>query len=282
MLHHRLVYGFFMTLIFLALMGVDGWLDGSLGATFAHQPIRAPILTLVAAILMIPAHLELARILKQKGFYVYTVITLPVCIFTATFFFWRQFHLNDKTAIAWVIVLILTIFWIQFRRFGIPGTIGNTAASVFTIFYLGVFCSFILAIRIQFGWLTFLLFIFTIKCSDIGAYVIGTYFGKRKLCPSISAGKTWEGLGGAMLASAVFSLLFCLIFDIIPIRYAVVFGAAFGLLGQLSDLVESMLKRDAAVKDSSHSIPGFGGILDVIDSLLATAPIGYLVFDVLF
>jgi phosphatidate cytidylyltransferase len=144
--------------------------------------------------------------------------------------------------------------------------------------YLGFLCLFVLGIRVLWGPWVLLAFIFTVKGSDIGAYTLGRLFGKHKMCPSISPGKTWEGLAGAALFGILVSLGFSCFCDIMPPLWAIVFGAVFGVLGQAGDLVESMIKRDAASKDSSSSIPGFGGILDVIDSPLATAPIAFAFF----
>jgi phosphatidate cytidylyltransferase len=120
------------------------------------------------------------------------------------------------------------------------------------------------------------MFVFVIKSSDIGAYTFGRLFGRHKLAPRVSPGKTWEGLGGAVVFAAVVSLAFALIFGIMRVWIAPVFGATMAVVGQLSDLSESMLKRDAQQKDSSNRVPGFGGILDVIDSPLFAAPCAYL------
>jgi phosphatidate cytidylyltransferase len=141
--------------------------------------------------------------------------------------------------------------------------------------YVGFLCTFILGIRILWGPWVLLFFIFTVKASDIGAYTLGRLFGTHKMAPKISPGKTWEGLGGAVLFGAVVSIGISSLCGIMPVLQATVFGAVFGLLGQMGDLIESMLKRDAAVKDSSASVPGFGGLLDVIDSPLATAPAAF-------
>jgi phosphatidate cytidylyltransferase len=123
-----------------------------------------------------------------------------------------------------------------------------------------------------------LMFIFVVKSSDIGAYTFGRLFGKHKLSPRVSPKKTWEGLGGAVIAAALVSVAFAAVFGIMTIWLAPVFGACMAVVGQLSDLSESMLKRDAQQKDSSNRVPGFGGILDVIDSLLFAAPVAYLFF----
>ena len=166
----------------------------------------------------------------------------------------------------------------QAIKFGTEGTIRNISASFFSIIYLGFLCSFILGIRIAWGPWSLLLFIFVVKASDIGAYTLGRLFWKHKMCPSISPGKTWEGLAGAALFGAGVSLGFSHFSGIMPTLWAIGFGAVFGVLGQMGDLAESIIKRDAASKDSSASIPGFGGILDVIDSPLATAPAAFAFF----
>jgi phosphatidate cytidylyltransferase len=124
------------------------------------------------------------------------------------------------------------------------------------------------------------MFVFVIKSSDIGAYTFGRLWGRHKLAPRVSPGKTWEGLGGAVVFAGIVSFALALVFDIMGAWIAPVFGAIMAVVGQLSDLSESMLKRDAQQKDSSNRVPGFGGILDVIDSPLFAAPCAYLFFSI--
>jgi phosphatidate cytidylyltransferase len=116
--------------------------------------------------------------------------------------------------------------------------------------------------------------------NDAAAFAGGRLFGRHKLAPRVSPGKTWEGLGGAVIAAVAVSLAFALVFGIMRVWLAPVFGVVMAVVGQLSDLVESMLKRDAQQKDSSNRVPGFGGILDVIDSPLFAAPCAYLFFAI--
>ncbi|HEU4584810.1 MAG TPA: phosphatidate cytidylyltransferase, partial [Gemmatimonadaceae bacterium] len=120
--------------------------------------------------------------------------------------------------------------------------------------------------------------------SDTAAYFVGRALGKRKLIPSVSPGKTVAGAVGALVASVVVSWLYA--------RYvlphfgrlsmlgwqAVWFGIVLSVAVQIGDLAESLIKRDGKVKDSSHIIPGHGGMLDRIDSLLFAIPVAYLVF----
>jgi len=146
------------------------------------------------------------------------------------------------------------------------------------MWYLGLLSSFPLAMRIEFGLWPMLMFVFVIKSSDIGAYAIGTLYGKRKFSPKISPGKTWEGMGGACAAAVIVAVGFAVGCGIMAWWMAVGFGLCFAFLGQMGDLAESMMKRDAERKDSANKVPGFGGVLDIIDSILVAAPFGYLFF----
>ncbi len=286
MLKHRLVFGTLMILVFVGLVLLDGWLDGSLKEAVPDKPIQATIFTLLIVLLAIPAQLELGYLIKQTGAHLFKSVTIPAAILMATVFYWMQYVDNDVKFFTFYILFVsvlsfLALFLAQALKFGTQGTIRNVSASFFSIIYLGLFCMFIHGIRITWGPCVLLFFVFTIKSSDIGAYTFGRLFGKHKLCPRISPGKTWEGLAGASVFAAGVSFVFSHFCDIIPGLWAVAFGAVFGVLGQLGDLVESMIKRDAASKDSSNRIPGFGGLLDVIDSPLATAPAASAVFMIL-
>src|SRR5690606_24242317 len=127
-----------------------------------------------------------------------------------------------------------------------------------------------------------------VKFTDIGAFFGGRAFGRRKLIPWLSPGKTWEGLiCGLLTAGAVGAAMAPFISanrtDISGLEWqkGLIFGIILGGIGQLGDLLESLMKRDANVKDSGSVIPGFGGILDVIDSPLVAAPFAYLLFSII-
>ena len=142
----------------------------------------------------------------------------------------------------------------------------------------------------------FLYFVVTVKSTDIGAYFIGTLIGKKRLCPNISPKKSVEGSIGGVLFSVILGML--LFFTVEPIndvflKVATLFNASLSttkiiaaiialslnivlsILGQIGDLIESIWKRDAEIKDSASYIPGMGGVCDVIDSLLLPAPLMY-------
>lgn len=278
MLKHRLLFGSIMTAVFVGLILLDGYWDGSLSHQLPQKPVRATIFAILIALMAIPAQFELGNLIKQTSGHLFISVTIPTSVLLATTLYWGQFISFQPYMLLILSFSFLALFIIQALKFGTEGTIHNVSVSFFSIMYLGFLSMFVLWIRIMYGPWVLLMFIFTVKGSDIGAYTLGRLFGKHKLCPKISPGKTWEGLAGAALFGALVSLGFSHFCDIMPVFWAIGFGAAFGILGQMGDLAESMIKRDAASKDSSSSIPGFGGLLDVIDSPLATAPAGFAFF----
>jgi phosphatidate cytidylyltransferase len=115
---------------------------------------------------------------------------------------------------------------------------------------------------------------------DSGAYFAGRAFGRHKLFPRVSPNKTWEGaVAGFVIAVLVFFLFQQLLLPYLAVRDALVCGGIVGIFGQIGDLTESLLKRDAGVKDSSTLIPGHGGVLDRFDSVLFVAPLLFVYFD---
>ncbi|HEY4415750.1 MAG TPA: phosphatidate cytidylyltransferase [Verrucomicrobiae bacterium] len=123
-------------------------------------------------------------------------------------------------------------------------------------------------------------FILLTKFSDMGAYLIGSLIGKHKMIPRISPAKTWEGFGGAILVSTGASLAFVhFLGSHMPgmnTLHAIILGVVLSSTAVIGDLIESLFKREAGVKDSGKFFPGIGGILDLLDSLLFNAPIMYL------
>ena len=125
-----------------------------------------------------------------------------------------------------------------------------------------------------------LYFILITKFSDMGAYLVGSLVGRHKMIPRISPGKTWEGFGGAVFLSTISSLIFVhFLHDKMagmnPL-HAIILGILLSSTAVIGDLIESLFKREAGVKDSGNLFPGIGGILDLLDSLLFNAPIMYL------
>jgi phosphatidate cytidylyltransferase len=154
----------------------------------------------------------------------------------------------------------------------------NVGAGLLALIYLGLLGTFAVAVRADFGVWALLMYVCVVKAADIGAFAVGSLLGRHKLVPTISPGKTWEGLAGAVVVAAGVAVLLGRPCGIMATPWAVVFGILFAVIGQLGDLAESMLKRDAQVKDASDRVPGFGGVLDVLDSPLGAAPWAYVFF----
>ena len=130
------------------------------------------------------------------------------------------------------------------------------------------------------GRLFLIYFVLVTKFSDTGAYAVGSLIGRHKMVPRISPGKTWEGFGGAIALSTAASLVFVYFLGSrmagMNWAHAIVLGILLGVTAVIGDLIESLFKREAGVKDSGRLFPGIGGILDLLDSLLFNAPIMYL------
>jgi phosphatidate cytidylyltransferase len=195
------------------------------------------------------------------------------------------YTLSLAAIIAMVLVLFASTIWLRGPS-GKPTS--SVAITAFGVLYAGLF-SFIYAVRYHdyavgatAGTALAFLPIFLTWTTDVGAYAFGRMFGSKKLIPSVSPGKTVEGAVGGLGLTIVICLLYVR-FILMPyaqlgltIQGAVLFAIVVSVAGQTGDLAESLLKREAGVKDSSRILPGHGGILDRFDSLLFVMPIAFL------
>jgi phosphatidate cytidylyltransferase len=283
MLKHRLIFGTLMTIGFIAMVLFDAWLDGSASVQKPNAPIQATLLVVFLIIVAVPANLELSRLVNSAGAKIFLPIAIAGSVLLSTVWYWSQFFAdkNQFAALFFIFVVcfsVLAIFLWQGLKYATIGVFANCGANLLALIYLGALTSFVVAVRIDFGPIAFLMYIFVVKCADIGAYTTGRLFGRHKFSPVLSPKKTWEGMAGAVVFAAVVSSIIAVVFDIMLLWQAILFGVIFAFLGQLGDLAESMLKRAAQQKDASNSVPGFGGVLDVIDSPLATGVFAYLFF----
>ncbi|MGA8114865.1 MAG: phosphatidate cytidylyltransferase, partial [Actinocatenispora sp.] len=120
-----------------------------------------------------------------------------------------------------------------------------------------------------------------VVCSDTGGYAVGVFLGKHRMAPVISPGKSWEGFAGSVAVSALAGALILLLGFDRPWWYGVVFGVAVSLASVLGDLAESLLKRDLGLKDMGHLLPGHGGVMDRLDSILLAVPVAFALLSVL-
>jgi len=175
--------------------------------------------------------------------------------------------------------LVLTVLASLAWRLADPaeGFLRDVAASTFTAAYVPFLAGFasLLAVPDD-GPRRVATFLAVVVASDIGGYAAGALLGRHALAPSVSPKKSWEGFVGSLLAcGAVGAVLFVQLFDASPLL-GVGFGVAVALTATLGDLGESMVKRDIGIKDMGTLLPGHGGIMDRLDSLLPTAPVAYL------
>jgi phosphatidate cytidylyltransferase len=190
-----------------------------------------------------------------------------------------------------VILLVLGVFFRQLPQRGNPKPIETMTNTVFGILYIPWLLNFMTKLTYldvpnvvgSEGGRFFVLYLILItKFSDVGAYVVGSLFGRHKMIPRISPNKTWEGAVGAVLVPLGLSVaMYYAQFDWFnslhfTLRDAILLGVLFGFVAMIGDLAKSLIKRQAQVKDSGKFIPGIGGALDLVDSLLFTAPIFYL------
>ncbi len=184
------------------------------------------------------------------------------------------------------VAILMATFLSQSLSFRRPGaTMTTIAATILALAYVGLLGGFIVQMRWldgpYHGLIPLTLLFATAKGSDIGAYTLGRIAGRHKLWPSLSPNKTVEGaIGGLLLgvlaALAVSSLAkYALKSPCLGWPETLGFGLVVAFMAQLGDLMESMIKRDSERKDASSAVPGFGGLLDVLDSLLFAAPVAY-------
>lgn len=185
-----------------------------------------------------------------------------------------------------IIIILLTLKELFRNR---ESAINNLGSSLLGILYLGFFTSAILRLREYFEGSDYLLggyfiiaILVTIWVCDSAAFFVGTAIGRHKLFPRVSPKKSWEGAIAGFVFSIV-TMLFAkwIILDILTWVDAAAIGIIIGVFGQTGDLIESLIKRDAGVKDSSSILPGHGGIFDRFDSLLFTAPLIFLYLEYL-
>lgn len=187
-------------------------------------------------------------------------------------------------------VAVLAGFVVAIVRYQQPGrVVVNLALSILALAYVGLLLSFVVQLRlfgtnVQ-GLLALVSMIAVVKMCDTGAYTVGRLIGRHKMAPQLSPGKTWEGAAGGLLfavigAWAAFALLAPHLngrpSESLEACRWISYGLIVGVAGMLGDLAESLLKRNAGRKDSSPWMPGFGGVLDVLDSILFAAPVAYL------
>ena len=292
MLRYRLSLG---PVLIALLLGVF-WADAALEGASVPSPLRPLLLGREAfppgaamfalAMLISPlASAELAAILRANGvtaskraMWFATFLGLVVSCVVPTDISGALGGAIVASAAAFVLVGSLIFYS---RKKTVEGVVAAAGGTLLAFAYLGLLFGFLLAIRREHSaWVVLAILLITKSC-DIGAYFTGRTIGRHKLIPWLSPGKTWEGLAGGVALATALGVLAAVLSQraewtsSYAIWQGALLGATLALVGQLGDLLASLLKRDAGIKDSSSVLPGFGGVLDVIDSPLLAAPAAF-------
>jgi phosphatidate cytidylyltransferase len=174
--------------------------------------------------------------------------------------------------------VVLAAFLAEMVTFKEPGgSVVRVALTVWVVAYLALLPSFLAQVRwLKDGAPALALCIFVPKSCDIGAYFTGRALGRHRMTPVLSPKKTWEGLAGGLVTAMLVAFGINRFFPVLSGDVSALgFGLVVGGAGVLGDLAESLIKRDCQRKDASAAVPGFGGVLDVIDAILFAAPVAY-------
>lgn len=301
MLSKRLITGPLLVILLLGLAYLDGWVGTRQIATslymgwpmgeFGIETIPPGLIIFLTCCCIIPlASVELATMSKAGGTRCNAGLTgcfsiLILCTM------WIGSAIPDSPGSSMLVVSLLasilaTCFIASLVVYAwgarTDGVLTASASTLCFASYLGLFLGFYLLIRADHSIWWIIGIIAIVKMCDTGAYFIGSAIGRHKLIPWLSPGKTWEGLAGGLLVSmltawglASMSAHWLPAEPVIPFVWAMGLGLAIGLTGQAGDLVMSLIKRSAQVKDSSSLLPGLGGVMDVLDSPLLAAPVAW-------
>ncbi len=223
---------------------------------------------------------EFYTLVERKGIPIFKTSGISIGILVPLSIFFT-FEPTKGWELLFIIAVLLTIFVLQFTRRENSNAIFGVSTTIFGILYISWTFSFMLKLKLMenpalpSGGLLVAFLLLVTKMGDIGAYIVGTYFGKHSLIPRISPKKSVEGALGGFLFSVGAAFASRSFLPSIPIHHLLILGCLLGVLAQVGDLSESLIKRDCQVKDSADYIPGLGGVLDLVDSILFTAPTLY-------
>lgn len=242
---------------------------------FSAYTVFRPIFSLFLAAIVGAALWELYKIAKIKGYRPLSALGIIGSIaYVYSIFLATEYPRFDVLPFAFLLFLLMGGFVVYFYTRSQP--LVNLSLTFFGLIYLTIPLSLMIPIIFDYG-RSYLIFLIAVtKLTDTGAYFIGSYFGKTKLAPYISPNKSWEGAIGGFFIGTLTSFLFALFYPKLGFTLieSIIVGAVLSLASQFGDLTESLLKRDVGVKDSNQ-LPGLGGMLDVVDSLVFTTPLLY-------
>lgn len=286
-LRNRLTFGPLLLAGLLGMLWLDWFIERQGG------PKGVGLLTLL--LLLVPlATIELARLFDAENIRPFRLLTVIGGALIIIHGFCTQFGAFKPIAATTLALLMvgvpLAAALTKAAQRQTQRAIVSMAGTLLSVMYLGGLAWFFVALRVKTGeqeprfvgtTMHIVMILLCVKFTDIGAYFTGKNLGKHKLIYWLSPGKTWEGLIGGLVTAALVGAACSPAIVGLDWWKGAIFGAVIGFVGQCGDLLESLMKRDAEVKDSGSLVPGFGGVLDIIDSPLVAAPVAYLLFGLL-
>ena len=253
---------------------------------FASIWFGNPWFSIVVAVAALLGVIEFYTMVGRRGWQPLTFFgTLWTLFFIFNAYYAPQYSSNNihilVTSALIASTVALSLVWVLFLRSSGEKVMVSWAASVAGIFYMGWLLSYWVLIMNSYGgdwngrdWI--ILALFSTFAVDTTAYFIGRAWGRHKMAPTVSPGKTWEGAAGGLVGAIVAVIALALLLDI-DISYSemVILGLLIAVFAQLGDLAESKLKRSMGVKEAGNLIPGHGGILDRLDSIVFTGVVVY-------
>jgi len=258
----------------------------------------APVLLAFVALLAWRGSTELVDLLRTRSFTPNRLLVVTSSVLVAVSSWFGRFpHMPiviapDGNTLAQVTLTysctVLALFALATYRYREPGQSMETlGAELLIVSYIGVLLGVATQLRwvagADAGYLVIGSLLIVVKAGDIGAYFCGRFLGRRQMAPRLSPGKTWAGAVGAIIGSALGGVLWLRYATPLFNRewsppewyWAAIYGLILGVVGLIGDLCESLIKRDVGKKDSASLFPGFGGLLDLLDSPLLAAPAAY-------
>lgn len=226
---------------------------------------------------------EFFNLAQKKGIFVYKYFgTLIGMLVPIILYFQSGVEGYFAAEPFFIVIACLFTFVLLFIRRENAQALSSISVTMFGLLYIAWFFSFFVKLKfLPQGALLVAFLILVTKMGDVGAYFVGRSIGKHSLIPRISPNKTVEGTIGGLVFSVGSALVSKLYLPNFSFAHLLTLGLLLGILAQVGDLAESLIKRDCNVKDAGNNIAGFGGMLDIVDSLLFTAPIFYFYVRVL-
>ena len=319
-MQQRICYGFIAICTVFCIVLLDAYLaDIAGGGRLGELASRGTLIPVFFAVLVFGGALEMLRLIRAAGLRPHGFIAVVMSLVLLLSPWWCAARLlgdrpSDVEGVRWQLVwlaaTVLATAVAQLRRGVTRTAVGDMAATWLVVLCLGLLPSFAVQLRCNpdipgpdAAWWV-LVFLAVTKVSDIGAYLVGSAIGRHKLLPAVSPGKSVEGALGGIAAGVLLAVVFFRLYDFLcgllsrdhdvvlaveqmthgfrslELWQVIVFAVLMPVFGQLGDLFESVLKRAAEQKHSASLLPGFGGMLDLIDSPLMAAPVAWFVLTV--